>query len=203
MRSRIDLLLLSFTLLFWAGCGKAPSIQRLSGDAVVVAFGDSLTSGTGASRSRSYPALLAEITGLKVVNAGVPGEISSSGLKRLPGVLAKHRPDLVIVCHGGNDLLRKLDENRLARNLNSMIEKIHAQGADVILIGVPRPGVLLDTAALYEEVADRTGIPSENEILEEILSTPSLKSDHVHPNADGYKMLAERIASLIDESQSD
>jgi len=193
---------LSVAPLILSGCAESPRIDVLPDNAVIVAFGDSLTAGTGAHRSRSYPALLADITGYEVINAGVPGEVSASGLARLPGLLRRHRPHLVILCHGGNDILKKFDEALLAQNLNAMIETIRAEGADVILVGVPKPGLLLDTASVYEETAERQGIPCESRIVAHILSTPSLKSDTIHPNAEGYGRMARALASLIIECQA-
>ena len=90
-------------IVLFAGCDSGPKIAPLGQDAVVLAFGDSLTYGTGAPAGQSYPDALADLLGKPVVNVGIPGEVSSAGLKRLPGMLDKHNPTLVILCHGGND----------------------------------------------------------------------------------------------------
>ena len=88
------------------GCDQpSDKLKPLSQDAVILAFGDSLTFGTGAAPEQSYPSLLAEMTNLKVINAGVPGEVSSDGKKRLAKLLEETQPDLVVLCHGGNDLV--------------------------------------------------------------------------------------------------
>src|SRR5258708_7486386 len=97
--------------LVLVGCGgSTPKIAKLDRGAVVLAFGDSLTFGTGAAREQSYPAILARDTGLQVVNAGVPGEVSADGLARLPEAIDESQPKLLILCHGGNDFLLKMDE---------------------------------------------------------------------------------------------
>lgn len=181
------------------GCG-GPSVRALAPDAVVVAFGDSLTAGTGAEESESYPAVLGGLLGVTVRNEGRPGEVTGEGVARLPQVLKKHRPDLVILCHGGNDFLQRVDEALVERNLQAMVDASREAGADVILLGVPRPGLFLKAPPVYAAVARRNGIPCDVKTLPDILTTPSLKSDTIHPNADGYRKLAGRVAELIRRS---
>lgn len=185
-----------------SGCNnRTPSIKHLKPDAVIVAFGDSLTAGDGSGTSESYPTVLAKITGYKVVNAGVSGELSADGRKRLPGLLQSLSPDLVILCHGGNDILQKRDMSATAQNLKAMIDTILESGADVILLGVPKPGLRLKSLPLYRDVARQCRTPCDLKIIPEILAQNSLKSDYVHPNAQGYRRLAEAVAALIGKSQ--
>lgn len=185
-------------LAFAAGCGGGtPKLAPLPGDAVVLAFGDSLTFGTGASADESYPARLGPLIGRKVVSSGVPGETSAEGLARLPGVFDEVRPGLVILCLGGNDFLRKLDDAQAAENIRAMVRLVQAQGAEVVLIGVPKPGLLPSTAGFYAEIAREFKLPEENSALRKILTDNELKSDLVHPNAKGYARLAEAIAALL------
>lgn len=188
-------------LVLAQGCGRHPRIARLSESSVVLAFGDSLTAGTGASITESYPAVLADTIGCRVVNAGVPGEESSAALERLPTVLQKERIDLVILCEGGNDMLRKQADEIIRRNLDAMVSMAHHAGADVLLIGVPRPGLRLKVPPFYQQIADKNCIPCDSETIAQVLASPSLKSDYAHPNAAGYRRLAESIAALIQESQ--
>ncbi len=189
-----------FLLLFLAAAGcrdRAPRIAPLPPGAVILAFGDSLTSGYGADSQESYPAVLEGLTGFKVINAGVPGEVTAQGLKRLPSLLSRYRPDLVILCHGGNDLLRRLDPETTAANLRQMILAARTSGAQVLLVGVPQPGLLLRPAALYGDLAAEFGIPCEENLLPDILKNGSKKSDAIHPNAEGYRRLAEGLAGRI------
>jgi lysophospholipase L1-like esterase len=189
-----------FTLLC-SGCDSGPRIAPFSQDAVVLAFGDSLTYGTGASSGQSYPEVLASLIGRPVVNVGVPGEVSASGLTRLPAMLARYNPSLVILCHGGNDFLRRLDPEETSRNLKAMVELIRSQGADVILIGVPKLGFGLGVPKLYSNIAAQYAIPLQKDILLDLLSDNAMKSDAIHPNATGYRLMAEAIYEVINKAQ--
>lgn len=94
-------------LLVLSACDSDPQqLKQLRPNDVILAFGDSLTLGVGAEAKLSYPAQLSRLLARKVVNAGVSGEVSAEGARRLPDLLDRYEPDLLILCHGGNDLLR-------------------------------------------------------------------------------------------------
>lgn len=193
-------LLIAGTLLL-AGCGGGPQQAALAPDATLLAFGDSLTAGTGARADSAYPAVLDGLLTQRVVNAGVPGETTAGGLARLPEALAAHRPALVLLCLGGNDLLRKLDPAQAKANLAAMIRMIHASGARVVLLGVPEFGLLrLTPPAFYGELAAEFDLPYEGEALPRILADRALKADPIHPNAAGYRELAAAVHALLRES---
>jgi lysophospholipase L1-like esterase len=188
---------LLLAVLLAACSGGQPKLARLAPDAVVLAFGDSLTAGVGASPGESYPARLEALIGRKVVSSGVPGETSADGLARLPSALDEVKPQLVILCEGGNDFLQKLDEAKAADNLRSMVRLAQSRGAQVVLIAVPKPGLLPSPADFYAAVAKEFRVPHEESALRKILTDNALKSDLVHPNAAGYAKLAESIAALL------
>ncbi|MES0371622.1 MAG: arylesterase [Mariprofundaceae bacterium] len=198
-RNRCYSLSLVVLVLLLVGCSSQPEISRLSSDATILAFGDSLTYGSGAGRDESYPARLSQLTGLNVVNAGVPGEVTGQGVKRLPDLLDEHLPQLLILCHGGNDLIRKQDMNLTAQNLRNMISMAHERGVSVLLLAVPRPGIFMKPPQFYEETASEMEVPVALEIVPDILSERSLKSDTIHPNSEGYRIMAEEIFSLLKE----
>ncbi len=185
------------SLTFLAGCGKGPQISSLGNNDVVLAFGDSLTFGTGASPAESYPAQLQALIGRKVVNAGVPGEVSADGLQRLPEVLEEVNPKLLILCHGGNDLLQKLYETGAAANVRVMIRLAKNKGIGVVLIATPKPGLSLAPPEFYAEIAKEFALPFNDDALKSILRNNGLKSDLVHPNAKGYAQIAEAVAKLL------
>jgi acyl-CoA thioesterase-1 len=184
-----------------AGCGGgAPKLSKLPADTVVLAFGDSLTFGTGAQPEASYPAVLEKLIGRKVWSAGVPGEVSAAGLARLPSALDYYQPKLLILCHGGNDFLRKLGDAQAAENLRAMIRLARQRGIDVVLIAVPKPGLFPSPPDFYAKIAKEFGLPYEDAALKAILRDNELKSDLAHPNARGYARLAEAVAALLKKS---
>lgn len=192
--------LLIVAVMLLAACSKTAQLPLLSSDATVLAFGDSLTAGTGAAEAESYPAVLSTLTGLRVINAGVPGEVSGSGLRRLPELLDRERPALLILCHGGNDLLGHADHQLIADNLRNMIRLAIERGIPVLLIAVPSPDLSLTPPPLYEDLAKEFKIPIEAKALSHILAKGTLKSDYIHPNAAGYRMLAEALTDLLKKS---
>jgi lysophospholipase L1-like esterase len=193
---------LSVTILLLTACEKpAPIFKKLSADAVILAFGDSLTYGSGASQNADYPAILSTLSSHKIINAGVPGEISRNGLNRLPDLLDEYQPELLILIHGGNDMLRRIPHQQTSDNLKQMINEAKVRDISVILLGVPKFNLfLLSSAAFYQQVADEQKVPIDLETLPKILSTNSLKSDTIHPNNEGYRLMAENIYRLLVDS---
>ena len=203
MRSRIApglirRLLVAWTLcLLLAGCTPQPELEPLAANAVALAFGDSLTFGTGAGPGEGYPEVLSGLIGRTVVNAGVPGEVSTDGLLRLPALLDREQPALLLLCHGGNDQLQRLDPARLADNLRAMIREARDRNIAVVLIAVPAPGLSLRPLPLYAGIADEFGLAADLETVADILGDRALKSDYIHPNAAGYRRLALAVADLL------
>lgn len=134
--------------LLLVACGE-PGFRPLAAGETILAFGDSLTEGRGAPPAQSYPSVLASLSGHPVINGGVSGELSQAGRARLPGLLAEHRPGLVILLEGGNDILRGTGEAALKANLAAMIAAVQGSGAQLLLVAVPRKSLFADGAPLY------------------------------------------------------
>jgi lysophospholipase L1-like esterase len=198
-RQRSALLLFAWLLaVLAAGCReRPPQLRPLSESATVLAFGDSLTYGTGADRNESYPVRLEQLIRRPVINAGIPGEVTGEGLARLPELLERYRPALLILCHGGNDLLRRSDEAQAAENLRAMIRLAREWGVDVVLLGVPKPDLSFSPPVFYASIAREFAIPYDGDTLAGILSDRSSKSDYIHPNALGYQRLATAVHRLL------
>ncbi len=183
-----------------AGCGERPKLERLAPDAVLLAFGDSLTYGTGAAEDESYPAQLEKLIGRRVVRAGVPGEVSAQALARLPAALDEHAPRLVLLCIGGNDFLRRLGNRQAEQNVREMVKLAQSRGVAVLLIGTPEPGLSVSPPAFYAGIAKEHRVPYEGAVIGEVLKDRDLKADPIHPNARGYRLIAERLAATLRES---
>ncbi|MCX7771166.1 MAG: arylesterase [Proteobacteria bacterium] len=191
------LIFLVLALIFLSCNEKNIKLKYLSESDVILSFGDSITYGVGAEKHESYPAILASLTKRTVIESGIPGETTEEGLKRLPELLDKYNPSLVILCEGGNDMLRQMDLNKTKENLRNMVKLIKDKGADVILVGVPKPGFIISVPDFYKEVAKEFNVPYEGKILKDILTNNRLKADPIHPNKEGYKLLAESIYKIM------
>jgi lysophospholipase L1-like esterase len=183
-----------------AGCGERPVLEPLPDDAVILAFGDSLTYGTGALESESYPAQLAQLIGRRVIGAGVPGEVTAQAVARLPAALDEHAPALLLLCIGGNDFLRQLGRRQAEDNVRAMVKLARSRGVGVLLIGTPEPGFTVRPPAFYAAIADEFGLPYEADVIGEVLRDERLKADPIHPNALGYRLIAERLAGALKQS---
>jgi acyl-CoA hydrolase len=202
-RRESSVILALLLALILSGCTDTPDYTPLPPGSTVLAFGDSVTHGTGANAGEDYPTQLAELTGWRVVNAGVPGDTARNARNRLGALLASHRPSLVIIELGGNDFLRKRAENRVAEDLREMIESSQASGAQPVLVAVPRLSLLragtgtLRDSAIYAELAGETGIVLVEDTFSDVLSSVALRADPIHPNAEGYRVLAQGIAERL------
>lgn len=193
---------LCLILLITACSGnEGPRLNSLPHDAVILAFGDSLTYGTGTTEENSYPAMLEQLSGRRVVNAGIPGELSAAGLARLADTLDEHQPQLLILCLGGNDMLRQKSVQEVEQNLEEMVTISRELGVPVLLLGVPRPAIFgLESAPFYYTLAERLQLPLEAEIIPEVLSVRELRSDQIHPNTEGYRILARAVFNKLKDS---
>ena len=218
--------LLAGLLLAFAGCGESEVAEELSGARemaappavapdesdsrpALVAFGDSLTAGYGIELTEAWPARLQELLdaedlGYRVVNAGVSGETTSGGLRRLPWVLDRNpSAEVVVIALGGNDGLRGVPVDVMMDNLRGMIREAEGRGLRVLLAGVPAPPELGRDyedgfADTFREVADDTGVPLLPSLLEGVAGVAELNQrDGIHPTAEGARRLAENAFTAL------
>jgi acyl-CoA hydrolase len=203
MRSMIQrgiwLLLLALTL----ACSRAPEFTPLPRGSAVLALGDSVTYGVGAGAGEDFPTRLAEITGWTLHNHGISGDTSSGARERLEDALAEAQPKLVIVEIGGNDFLRRQPTSTVKENIRAILRRVKTAGIPVVLVAVPAFSPLgaavgrLSDADLYAELANEEKVPLVSAVFARVLSDPTLKADTIHPNAAGYRQLAEGIAAEL------
>jgi len=173
----------------------APKIANLSSRGTnIIAFGDSLTAGYGANAGEDYPSRLSAMIGTPVINAGVSGDTTESALARVDTDVAARDPRIVIIGLGGNDFLRGVAIGTTESNLHTIIQKVHAAGAMVILLGYRFPSLTANYEKMYERVAKSERCLLVPDLLDGIESNASLKSDEIHPNGQGYALMAERVA---------
>ena len=177
------------------GC-DSPRLEPL-GEGTILAFGDSLTAGVGVSKENSYPSVLGELTGLHVINSGISGETTSEGLKRLPDEIERTNPDMIILIEGGNDILRNKNPTEIKANLKKMIELAQGQGLPVIFVGIPAKSLFSSSAPIYKELAEQFQLVFDGTLIAGLQRSPSLKSDSVHFNKEGYRKMAEAIYELL------
>lgn len=185
-------------------CGKKPRLAVLPTGSVVLAFGDSVTFGTGAASGEDWPTLLAARTGWQVVNAGVPGDTAEVAGARLGALLAEHRPQLVFLELGGNDLLRGRSGEAIKADLRRLIREIRASGAQVVLVAVPAMSLQAlvghpADAPLYAALAEEERIPLVADVFAKVLGHAEWRSDAIHPNAEGYRQMAAGIHARLQQ----
>lgn len=196
------LLWITFTLL---ACSNEQKLASIPPDSTVLILGDSLSYGTGATKGEDYPTLLAQSTGWRIINAGVPGDTTEQGLARLSNLLVEHQPSLLVVELGGNDFLKKVPITETENNLKAIIEHAKHNQIKTLLIAIPDYQPVkaafagLSDHKLYEKLSQETDTPLIEDIFSEVLSNNALKADYVHPNAQGYLQVEAQLrASLID-----
>lgn len=162
----------------------------------IVCFGDSLTYGTGAGKGMDYPSQLAGLIGRPVINLGVPGDTTSGALARIDTVLAKE-PRMVLLTLGGNDLKNRVPKETAFKNLERIIQMIQDRGALVVVGGIDIPFYGRGFGTAYEELAAKTGSVLIPNVYADIMGRSSLMSDPIHPNSEGYIILAGHFYKAI------
>lgn len=199
--SRLRLFWLSFALAGCLhGCGgeSYDSIRNLgSTGQTIICFGDSLTEGVGSGPGEDYPSVLSQGLGVPVVNAGRRGDTTAVALSRLAADVLEKNPRLVVVMLGGNDFLRQVPLSETKTYLEEIVRRTQERGAMVVVSGI-RLGLFTDEyGPIFKDIATRRGALYVPEVLKGILSDAKLRSDRIHPNGSGYRLIAERIAEKV------
>jgi acyl-CoA thioesterase-1 len=191
-----------FIVIFAVGCDDTPTSPGQDVP-IIVAFGDSLTSGPGLRPEEMYPALLQQRISkeghdYRVINAGVSGDTTSDGLARFDAALVPDT-EIVILAIGGNDGLRGVPVATVERNISTMIERAQSRGINVLLCQMEAPPVggllyTIDFHRVYTRLADRYKLPLVPFFLLGIIGNEELDlNDTLHPNAAGHRVIADTI----------
>lgn len=190
-------------LILTGACGRSVRLSAVEPGARVLAFGDSVTFGTGAAPGEDWPSLLAAKTGWQVINAGLPGDTARAGRDRLPALLDEHRPALLIIEIGGNDFLRRSPARDVKEDIRAMIRSARRASVPAVLLAVPEPSLFGIVAGkpgdspIYEELAEEEAIPLVGEVFSDVLGRKELRADNIHPNAAGYREMAAGIHARL------
>ncbi|HXO22379.1 MAG TPA: arylesterase [Thermoanaerobaculia bacterium] len=180
---------------------------------LVIFLGDSLTAGLGLAEDQAFPALLARRLGelgspIRLVNAGVSGDTSAGGLRRIDWLL-RQKPDVVVVGLGANDALRGADPTEIEHNLREIVVHARAGGARVLLLGMRIPpnyggDYAGRFAAIYPRIAREMDVPLVPFLLEGVGGDPALnQADGIHPTAQGQERVAKVILPYLRDVLSD
>jgi acyl-CoA thioesterase I len=182
---------------FWFFHDTNPRAAKPTAGSAIVAFGDSLVEGRGATPGHDFVTLLSRRLSVPIVNAGRSGDTATTALDRLDAAVLSRNPRLVIVLLGGNDFLRRVPTDETFRSLSTIVERIRQRGAAVVLVGVS-VGLISDPyAGKYDALARRTSSGLVPDILEDIIGRADRMSDSIHPNDRGYAIIADRIEPAV------
>jgi acyl-CoA thioesterase I len=188
-------LLLGVGLYFWSRPGNYKNFPPTA-KGEWIAYGDSLTSGYGASDGNDYPTVLSRKLGIPIRNLGIAGDTTEMGLRRVEEA-ANIQPRVVLLCLGGNDGLQRMSGDEMISNLRRIIQTFHQNGSCVVLIGVRSASLLDSNNGRFKKLAKEEKVFYVPDILDGVFGSPSLMTDQIHPNDAGYQNIAERLAIAL------
>lgn len=189
--------ILIFCVFTATGCAKREIKNIDSKGTNIICFGDSLTFGYGANPGEDYPSMLAKLINGPVINAGIDADTTSEALRRIKSDVLEKEPLLVIIEFCGNDFLKKIPQETTINNIKEIIAQIQSKGAMVAIADISAGLFLREYRSVFKNIAREKQAIFIPGILSGIITNPSMKSDFLHPNADGYKMIAQRIYHAI------
>jgi len=189
--------LLSSCIIAFTGCARKEIKNIGSRGKNIICFGDSITFGYGVNPGEDYPSALAKMINIPIVNAGVDSDTSTEALERLKSDVLDREPLLVIIEFCGNDFMRKIPKETTINNIKKMVELVQVKGAMVAIVDISAGLFLIDYRAAFHNLARETNSIFVPSVLSGIITNPSMKSDFLHPNATGYKIVAQRVYRAI------
>lgn len=191
------IILFSCAFITLHGCAKREITNIDSKGTNIICFGDSITFGYGTEPGLDYPSALAKMLDIPVANSGIDGDTSTEALRRLKSDVLERDPLLVIVEFGGNDFLRKIPRETTLSNMKKIIDAVHSRGAMVAVTDISTGIIMREYRLDFQKLAKEKGAIFIPGALSGIITNPRLKSDFIHPNADGYSVIAQRVYRAI------
>ncbi|WP_150465141.1 arylesterase [Francisella sp. SYW-2] len=192
----IVLLALLYYYFIYQNYNNWPIVNQNPQGETIIAFGDSLTAGYGVDKYDNYPSQLSRMIGEPVINMGVSGETTGQALLRIEDVVQAN-PKIVMVSLGANDLRKRIPAKEAFANLKRIVNILQANGALVIIGGLDIPYYKNDYAEDYINFAKSYGCLLVPNVLEGIIGNKDLMVDAVHPNAKGYRIMANQFYNVI------
>ncbi|MBM3243406.1 MAG: arylesterase [Candidatus Omnitrophica bacterium] len=190
-------ILFGLSLIILPACIRQEIKNSSSSGETIVCFGDSITFGYGVNPGEDYPAVLSKMVNMPVVNSGVDGDTSISAFDRIKNDVLDKKPFLVLIEFCGNDFLKDIPQEDTLNNIRKIVLKIQDYGAMTAIVDVSAGFFLRDYRLKFSRLAKETGSIFIPAVLSGIITNPSMKSDFMHPNAQGYKIIAQRIYRSI------
>ncbi|MDD5108503.1 MAG: GDSL-type esterase/lipase family protein [Candidatus Omnitrophica bacterium] len=195
-RNRLEIIVIILGIIL-TGCLKHEIKNSGTKGQNIICFGDSITCGYGAAVGQDYPAGLAKLLKLPVINAGIDGDTTFLALDRLDSDVLSKNPRLVIVEFCGNDFIKKIPKEDTLKNLSKIIDRIQEKGAMVALVDISSGMFFQEYRQAFKKLAIEKGAIFIPVVLSKIITNPAMKSDFLHPNARGYKIVANRVYKVI------
>jgi len=193
----IGVFCLCFFVLSAAGCSKRQIANQYSQGGNIICFGDSVTFGYGVDSGQDYPSFLSKLVHIPVINAGIDGDTTIEALKRIDTDVLERNPLIVIVEFGGNDFLRKITKETTVSNMEKIIDKVQSKGAMAAIVDVSAGMLMSEYYSAFLDIARRKGAIFIPHVFSGIITNPKMKSDFLHPNAQGYKLIASKVLRYI------
>ena len=175
-------------------------VSQISQNTRIVALGDSLVVGDGSTSGNDFVSVLSRRIGLAIHNSGVIGLTTTQAINDLDELVISRDPDIVIIVLGGNDILQNVPQSQIIDNLRTIIQRIQNSGSRIILVAAHGSIFQSDREVTFANLAGETGASYVPNVLSGILGNPRYLSDLVHPNDQGYELIADRIFPVLQSS---